>query len=182
MVRFLWVIDQLLSQGNSEVCFLKSFLLSWSDSPEETLPVSCADLALSTLERGHGGLSIYIHESISFPLLFQHGIHRGIPSQDALFTMPACSVAKLCLFCDPMDCSPPGSSVHGISQARMLEWVPSPSPGDLPDSRIEHAAPAWQADSLPAEPPGKLSIYHIWEQTSVFCWCGKGDRYLPAQI
>ena len=27
------------------------------------------------------------------------------------------------VFCDPMDCSPPGSSVHGISQARTLEWV-----------------------------------------------------------
>ena len=26
-------------------------------------------------------------------------------------------------FCDPMDCSPPGFSVHGISQARILEWV-----------------------------------------------------------
>ena len=35
-----------------------------------------------------------------------------------------CSVAKSCLtFCDPKDCSPPGSSVHGISQARILEWV-----------------------------------------------------------
>ena len=31
---------------------------------------------------------------------------------------------KLCLtLCDPMDCRPPGSSVHGISQARILEWV-----------------------------------------------------------
>ena len=29
---------------------------------------------------------------------------------------------------DPMDCSPPGSSVHGIFQARVLEWVPLPSP------------------------------------------------------
>ena len=27
------------------------------------------------------------------------------------------------VFCDPMDCSPPGSSAHGISQARILEWV-----------------------------------------------------------
>ena len=86
------------------------------------------------------------------------------------------------LFCDPMDCSPPGSSVHGISQARILEWVPFPSPGDLPDPGIKPASLAWQADSLSTEPPGKLSIYHIWEQTSVFCWCGKGDRYLPAQI
>ena len=35
-----------------------------------------------------------------------------------------CSVAKLCLtLCDPMNCSMPVSSVHGISQARILEWV-----------------------------------------------------------
>ena len=31
------------------------------------------------------------------------------------------------LFCDAMDCSPPGSSVHGILQARILEWVAMPS-------------------------------------------------------
>ena len=32
-------------------------------------------------------------------------------------------VAQLCpTFCDPMDCSPPGSSIHGIFQARVLEW------------------------------------------------------------
>ena len=36
--------------------------------------------------------------------------------------------------CDPMDCCLPGSSVYGILQARMLEWLPSPPPGDgLPD-------------------------------------------------
>ena len=35
--------------------------------------------------------------------------------------------------CDPMDCSPPDSSVHGILQARILEWVPCSSPGDLPN-------------------------------------------------
>ena len=38
-----------------------------------------------------------------------------------------CLVTKLCLtLCDPMDCSPPGSSVHGILQARILEWVAIP--------------------------------------------------------
>ena len=36
----------------------------------------------------------------------------------------ACSVTQLCLaLCNPVDCSPPGSSVDGISQARILEWV-----------------------------------------------------------
>ena len=36
-----------------------------------------------------------------------------------------------------MDCSPPGSSVHRISQARILEWVPFHSPGNLPDPRVK---------------------------------------------
>ena len=40
-------------------------------------------------------------------------------------------VAQSCLTLrDPMDCSPPGSSIHGILQARALERVPSPSPDD----------------------------------------------------
>ena len=39
--------------------------------------------------------------------------------------MCVCFDAKLCptLYCDPVDCSPPGSSVHGILQARTLEWL-----------------------------------------------------------
>ena len=42
----------------------------------------------------------------------------------------ACLVAQLCLtVCDPIDCSPPGFSVHGILQARILEWVAMPSKG-----------------------------------------------------
>ena len=45
---------------------------------------------------------------------------------------------QLCpTLCDAMDYSPPGSSVHGIPQARMLEGLPWPPPGDLPDPRIE---------------------------------------------
>ena len=48
------------------------------------------------------------------------------------FLMLDCSVR---FFATPLDYSPPGSSVHGILQARILEWVaPFPSPGDLPDS------------------------------------------------
>ena len=41
-----------------------------------------------------------------------------------------------------MDDSLPGSSVHGIFQARILEWVAIPSPGDLPDPEIEPGSPA----------------------------------------
>ena len=57
--------------------------------------------------------------------------------------------------CNPMDWSPPGSSVHGISQVRILKWVTIPFPGDPPDPRIKPGPPALQADSL-RKPPGKL--------------------------
>ena len=47
-------------------------------------------------------------------------------------------VAQLCsTLRDPMDCSPPGSSVHGIFQARILEWVAISYSRDLPDPGIE---------------------------------------------
>ena len=51
--------------------------------------------------------------------------------------------------CDPMDCSPPGSSVHRIFQVRTLEWVATPFSRGSSRPR----APALQADSLPSEPP-----------------------------
>ena len=56
--------------------------------------------------------------------------------------------------CNPMDSSPPGSSVHGILQARILEWVPRPSPGDLPNPGIKPWSPVLQADSLPLSHQG----------------------------
>ena len=55
----------------------------------------------------------------------------------------------------PMVCSLPGSSVRGISQARILEWVTISSPGDLSSPGVEPRSPALQADSLPSEPQGK---------------------------
>ena len=63
-----------------------------------------------------------------------------------------CSVTQSCpTLCDPAGCRPPGSSVHWILQARILEWVATSSPGDLPHPRTKLASPALQADSLPAE-------------------------------
>ena len=47
------------------------------------------------------------------------------------------SLQSCLTLCDPVDCSLPDSSVHGILQSRILEWVPCPPPGDLPDPGIE---------------------------------------------
>ena len=61
-----------------------------------------------------------------------------------------CLVAKSCLFCDPMDCSPPGSSVRGISQTRILErTVISFSRG-----------PSWPWDQTQISCIGRWVLYH----------------------
>ena len=59
-------------------------------------------------------------------------------------------VVQLCpTLCDLIDCSLLGSCVHGVLQARVLEWVAMPFSRDLPDSGIEPKSPTRQADSLP---------------------------------
>ena len=69
--------------------------------------------------------------------------------------------------CDPMDCNPPGSSVRGIFQVRMLEWAAIFSSRDLPNPGIEPASPASTAlvgRFFTTEPPGKAdnsTCYHL---------------------
>ena len=70
-------------------------------------------------------------------------------------------VAQSCpTLCDPVDCSPPGSSVHGILQARILEWVAILFSRGSSQPGIKLRSPTLWADSLLSEPPGK-PILHI---------------------
>ena len=57
-----------------------------------------------------------------------------------------------------MDRSLPGSSVHGISQARILEWVAISSPGGLPNPGTELMSPALAGGFLTTEPSGKPPV------------------------
>ena len=59
----------------------------------------------------------------------------------------------------PKDYSPPDSSLHGVLQARIQEWVAFPSPGHLPGPGTEPASPASQADSLQSDSPGKPTLH-----------------------
>ena len=62
------------------------------------------------------------------------------------------------ILCNFMECSPPGSSLHGISQARIRNKLPFPSPGDLPDPRIKPkplVSPALEGGLFTTVPPGK---------------------------
>ena len=61
--------------------------------------------------------------------------------------------------CNPMD-----YAIHGILQARVLEWgfaPPFPSPGDLPNPGIKPRSSTLHADSLPCEPPGKPTLIMV---------------------
>ena len=73
-----------------------------------------------------------------------------------MYAAAAASLQSCPTLCSPMDGSPPGSSVHGISRQEYWSGLPFPSPGDLPNPGIEARSPALQADSLLSETPGKL--------------------------
>ena len=80
-------------------------------------------------------------------------------------------IAQSCpTLCNPIDCSPPGSSVHGILQARILEWGCHallqgifPTQGSNP--HLLHLL-HWQAGSLPLAPPGKPIPQQIRDRPS----------------
>ena len=79
--------------------------------------------------------------------------------------MQAQSLQSCLTLCNPMDCSPPGSSIREIfSKQEYWSGLPCPPPGDLHNPRIELKSPAFpasQVDSLSIEPPGKPYLYHM---------------------
>ena len=80
-----------------------------------------------------------------------------------------CMCVQACLtLCDPMDCSPPGSSVHGILPARILEWIAMPSSRESSPPRdqtcVSYHLLHWQVDSLALGPPGKPIIEYERER------------------
>ena len=67
------------------------------------------------------------------------------------------SIFQSCLtLCDPVNCGPPGSSAHGISQARTLEWVAISYSRGSSNPGIEPVSLHWKVDFLPLEPTGKF--------------------------
>ena len=80
--------------------------------------------------------------------------------------------------CDPKDYSPPGSSIHGILQARILEWVAVPSPGDLPNPGIEPTS------LTPSALAGRFfTTSATWEAllgTNQIRLCSRGRQHSPS--
>ena len=90
-------------------------------------------------------------------------------------SLPGYVCAQSCLtLCDPKDCSLPGSSVYGISQAGILEWVAIPFPrgssSDLPG--IKPTSP-WGPASLPPALTSYVNLYLLWS------WLVVPSLYFP---
>ena len=82
--------------------------------------------------------------------------------QTMLCIRSSCVHAKLLqlcpTLCNPIDRCPPGSSIHGILQARILDWVAMPSSRDIPNPEIKPTFLGllhWQVGPLPLAPPEK---------------------------
>ena len=108
-------------------------------------------------------LSIHVLLFISFRAI-------NIESVITFFVM---SIVKLSIvlshfsrvwLCDPMACSPPGSSIHGIFQARILQWVACPPLGNLPRPEIKLSSllsPASADRALIRYNTGEKNLFHL---------------------
>ena len=168
-----------------------SFLMSWlfgSGSQSigtwalaSVLPVNSQDW----FPLGLTGLISLQSEGFS-SLLLHHTLKASVLQCSAFFMVQLSQlcvlVAQLCpILRNPTACSPPGSSVHGISQARILEWIAISFSKGYPGPR----SPELEADSLLIEPPGKPPYICTWLLEKLqFCpftipslWPLRGELY-----
>ena len=105
-------------------------------------------------------------------MIWLYMYHEMIPTI-ILVNMCTCVLSwfsSVRLFCNPMDCGPPDSSVHGILQAGILEWLPCPPPEDLPDPGIEPMSPELQLDSLQYKTKSSKKIFKLKIKTYLVDW------------
>ena len=153
-----------------EVCFPPAHQLSCAWQPDSPLPGLGSPLSLSWLLTLFAGpLASVLPQSV-FELRWWSRLQKCRRKEeereeaDASVTLPfrnsAVShytlLAQLCqTLCYPMDCIPPGFSVHGILQARILEGGAIPFSRRSSWPRDQPWSPALQTDFLPFKPPGK---------------------------
>ena len=94
--------------------------------------------------------------------------------------MNTCSVAQSCLtICDTMDCSPPGSSIHGTLQARILEWVAISSFRENCRPRDQRRISCVGKQTLPLSPLGSPDKLILWPKDAhhVFWYTEDSEWY-----
>ena len=113
---------------------------------------------------------------LSLPALEGKVLTTGLPGKSSVLLIKVqnyvCNMLRACVLshfscfqlCNPMDCSSPASSVHGILQARILEWVTMLSSRDLPDPGIKPVSLA------PAALAGRFFTTNSTWEAHVICY------------
>ena len=101
---------------------------------------SCCSLALMEQEQPLTACGVTLSSMaksspLSLLVKLQESLHRGSSTPAGFYCLCVKSLQSCLPLCNPMDCSLPGSSVHGL-QAKILEWIAMP-PGNLPNPGIE---------------------------------------------
>ena len=143
--------------------------------------MDCSTSGLSSITNTQSLLKLMFIESVMpskhlilsspSPPAFNLSQHRVFSNESALCLRCVCEVAQSCpTLCDPVDCSPPGSSVHGFSRQEYWSGLPFPFPGDLPNPGIEPGSPALAGAFFVIGPPRKhkfstyfLNLSKLWE-------------------
>ena len=125
----------------------------WSGIPSFS---GCSSLLWSTVT----GFGVVSKGEVGVFLEFPCFLYGEVAARTCICRIAACakSLQSCPTLCDSMHCGPPGSSVHGTLQARILGWVTMPSSrrSSPPNNRTwSPESPALQADSLPLAPPRK---------------------------
>ena len=105
------------SAGRQGLC-LDKVQLSYSSDPFYVL--ECCQQP-RPLPQQKSGVPLEGNDIIVYALFLLKSVFKMSPTGD--IALVVWSLTHVQFFCDLMDCSPPGSSVHGISQARILEWT-----------------------------------------------------------
>ena len=111
-----------------------------------------------------GMLSWWSHSSGRMTDIYQGQNYRK--NNEERMCMRAKLLQCYVTLCDPIDCSPPGSSVHGISQARILEWVSMPSSRGSSWPRNPTCISCTAGGFFTAEPLGKPLLYRVLQKNT----------------
>ena len=120
--------SDLKIEVNAHVCFLKTW--NCKSEAQRKLKKKSQDIKFITWKEPYIQLKNLFMSSLRIPILDCCRFYPGVAETSG--PRPCRAVLRLVALscpthCDPMDCSPPGSSVHGILQARILDWVAMPS-------------------------------------------------------
>ena len=161
--------DRISSPGDTGLLVLKlalgMALIKWTYNFESTRPDFNYQLKVAWLYT-FNTFNCVTSLRVSVYVKVMNLTHRswGCYEMIHLLNVVVESLSHVWLFGDPMNCSLPGPSVHGIFQARILDWVAISFSKDLLDPGIQPASPAWQVDSYPLSHQGNpylLNTRHL---------------------